>query len=266
MESHLVIHHLTSLEGTYAGIRVLECRRTIVIVRHPIVKYIEFLRLRARDANEAGVEAMNPKTGIIVVAIGLFLVALVILRWQRRANTCRQHSHWSGVVAVFLAWSAFGSALILILLAAFVPLEHPTVGAISSTQPQPATTAPPDKPLFTEDSEDDPAAGIVGVWTDNYQGKRTMTLRDDGTGTMEVELSGVTAKLFAERLRFDMRWSMRDDRLIKESIGGEPREQVELILRTMGRRVEETILEVSADRLKTLDPDGVTSYVWTRLQ
>lgn len=209
---------------------------------------------------------MNPRIGIIGVAIGLFLVAVVILRWQRRANTCRQHSHWSGFTAVILAWCAFGSSLILVLLAAFVPLENPTVGAIAPAQPQPATTAPHDEPSLREDPEDDPRAEILGVWTDNYQGKRTMTLRDDGTGTMEVELSGVTAKLFAERLRFDMRWSSQDGRLIKESIGGEPSEQVELILRTMGRRVEETILELTRDQLKTLDPDGVTTYVWTRLQ
>ena len=209
---------------------------------------------------------MNPRIGIIIVAIGLFLVTLVVLRHQRRADRCRQHSHWSGVVAVVLAWVAFGIALISVWLAAVVPLENPTVGAIAPAQPQSSTMAPPDEPSFMEDSHDDPLDGIVGVWTDNYRGKRTMTLRDDGTGTMEVELSGVTAKLFAERLRFDMRWSSQDGRLIKESIGGEPSEQVELILRTMGRRVEETILELTRDQLKTLDPDGVTTYVWTRLE
>ena len=27
---------------------------------------------------------------------------------------------------------------------------------------------------------------VVGTWEDDYQGKRTMTLKDDGTGTMAV--------------------------------------------------------------------------------
>ena len=31
---------------------------------------------------------------------------------------------------------------------------------------------------------------VLGTWEDEYQGKRTMTLKEDGTGTMIVELSG----------------------------------------------------------------------------
>ena len=31
---------------------------------------------------------------------------------------------------------------------------------------------------------------VLGVWTDQYQGRRTMTLNEDGTGTMIVELNG----------------------------------------------------------------------------
>ena len=36
---------------------------------------------------------------------------------------------------------------------------------------------------------------VVGTWEDHYQGKRTMTLQSDGTGTMVVELTGVNAFL-----------------------------------------------------------------------
>ena len=37
---------------------------------------------------------------------------------------------------------------------------------------------------------------VVGTWR-QYQGKRTMTLREDGKGTMIVELSGLKAMLVA---------------------------------------------------------------------
>ena len=36
---------------------------------------------------------------------------------------------------------------------------------------------------------------VVGTWEDEYQGKRKMTLNQDGTGTMVVELSGWRAAL-----------------------------------------------------------------------
>ena len=45
----------------------------------------------------------------------------------------------------------------------------------------------------------------TGTWQfDDYQGNRTMTLNEDGTGTMAVELSGWRAAMTASRLRFDL--------------------------------------------------------------
>ena len=64
---------------------------------------------------------------------------------------------------------------------------------------------------------------LLGVWQDNYQGKRTMTLNEDGSGTMLVELSGLQATLFASKLRFDMKWSLEGKKLTKKTVGGEPR-------------------------------------------
>ena len=40
---------------------------------------------------------------------------------------------------------------------------------------------------------------VTGTWTDNYQGKRTMTLKADGTGDMVVELSGLKAASLLNR-------------------------------------------------------------------
>jgi len=93
-----------------------------------------------------------------------------------------------------------------------------------------------------------------------------MTLNDDGTGTMLVELSGVQAALFASKLRFDMQWSLDGKKLIKKTIGGEPASKVNLILNTMGDTAEDTIVEVTADRLLLLDKDGKTQYDWRRVK
>lgn len=105
---------------------------------------------------------------------------------------------------------------------------------------------------------------LIGSWQDDYQGKRTMDLKADGTGTMVVELSGWRASLSAPRLRFDMVWSVEGGRLKKQSVGGEPETQVQLILKTMGDRVSEPILELTDDRLLLLDQDGKTKYDWRR--
>jgi hypothetical protein len=105
---------------------------------------------------------------------------------------------------------------------------------------------------------------VVGTWEDDFEGKRTMTLKEDGTGTMVVELSGIKALLSAPRLRFDMTWAVENGRLQKQTVGGEPTNTVQMILKTMGDRVDEPILELTQDRLLLLDKDGKTKYDWRK--
>ena len=107
---------------------------------------------------------------------------------------------------------------------------------------------------------------VLGTWQDEYQGKRTMTLNEDGTGTMIVELSGWRAALSAPRLKFNMKWSVKDGHLKKQTISGEPETQVKMILSTMGDHVDEPILELTEDRLLLLDKDGKTKYDWKRVK
>ena len=103
----------------------------------------------------------------------------------------------------------------------------------------------------------------LGTWEDDYRGKRIMTLRDDGTGVMVVEPSGIGAA-FASKLTFQMEWSVRNGRMQKRTTGGEPAGRVKLILNMMGDRVDEPILELTQDRLVLLDKDGKTKYNWRR--
>ncbi len=107
---------------------------------------------------------------------------------------------------------------------------------------------------------------IVGTWEMKDDGSRRMTLDNDGTGVMEVTLTGAIAALYAQRLRFDLRWSIEQGKLVRECIGGEPAEKVELILRAMGRRTEDVIEVVSPRQLRTLGTDGVTTSTWERIR
>ena len=125
------------------------------------------------------------------------------------------------------------------------------------------TSAPASAPASDEDAR--LRKLVLGTWSDNYKGKRTMTLLEDGTGTMLVELSGFNAVL-GSRLRFDMVWSVEAGRLKKRTTGGEPSISVSIILEAKGDRVDEPILELTEQRLLLRDADGETEYDWRRVE
>lgn len=122
----------------------------------------------------------------------------------------------------------------------------------------------PGSPTLPNDAELRQRA--VGVWEDDYQGHRTMTLRPDGTGVMVVELSGWKAVIYASRLEFYMVWSIENGRMKKQTTGGEPSGKVKTILKMMGDRVDEPILELTGNRLVLLDKDGKRRYEWRKVR
>jgi hypothetical protein len=83
---------------------------------------------------------------------------------------------------------------------------------------------------------------------------------------MVVELRGLTARLFAEKLEFEMIWSVKNGRMKKQTLKGKPATKVRLILQTMGDRVDEPILKLTKDQLLLLDKDGKTRYDWRRVE
>lgn len=140
-----------------------------------------------------------------------------------------------------------------------------TSGTASGQAGEAVITSGVEEPLPTESEEEKRRRLLTGVWQDDYQGKRRMTLNEDGTGTMVVELTGVKATLFASRLQFEMQWSLNGDMLVKKTVGGEPARKVDLILKMMGDTAEDRILEITDERLMLLDKDGQTEYDWRRV-
>jgi hypothetical protein len=134
-------------------------------------------------------------------------------------------------------------------------------GSNSTSEAEPAKPGSNPKP---ETEEQKTRRMLLGVWQDEYKGKRTMKLNEDGTGTMDVQLSGWQATLFASKLHFDMKWSRDGKTLTKRTVRGEPADKVNLILNTMGDTAKDTILELTEDRLLLLDKDGKTKYDWKR--
>jgi hypothetical protein len=105
---------------------------------------------------------------------------------------------------------------------------------------------------------------IVGEWEDEYFGKRHLSVRPDGTATMIVEPSGLGRKLFAERLEFEIEWSIADGRIVMKTLRGEPKSKVTLISRIYGDHADYQILNLDSGQMLLLDGDGKTQYDWRR--
>ncbi len=89
-----------------------------------------------------------------------------------------------------------------------------------------------------------------------------MVIRPDGSATMVVELEGLSAKLYTERMTFNEKWSIVEGQLKLLAVDGKPAGHVNLILKLMGNSSVQKILELTKDRMLLLDPDGKTKYDW----
>jgi hypothetical protein len=109
---------------------------------------------------------------------------------------------------------------------------------------------------------------MLGVWEDDYQGHRILTLKDDGTGSMVVELSGAAASLFADSLSFNQEWVFDDEQqlITMTAIDGEPATKVNLVLRIYGREATYKVAEVTDKLLVLIDQADQKRYEWRRFE
>lgn len=121
-------------------------------------------------------------------------------------------------------------------------------------------------PVRPADLTDDTADRLVGSWEDDYYGRRVMTLRPDGSGTMLVELKGPAKLIVGSKLTFHVEWSVVDGRLDIHTLGGEPANKIAMITRTYGDRAVQDILDLTANELCVRDTDDGDEFQWRRLQ
>lgn len=106
---------------------------------------------------------------------------------------------------------------------------------------------------------------LIGDWKGYYQGKRQLVAKEDGSGTMVAHPEGFAASLLAAKLTFHIKWTVRGDCLLFETVKGEPADKVNLVLNMYGRKRSHKILELTSDRMVLLDEDGVTQYEWVKV-
>lgn len=146
-----------------------------------------------------------------------------------------------------------------------------TVLAIQSLPPRSDTAnAGTTKPVEASgeiciEDDDDLRQRAIGTWEDEYHGKRTMTLREDGTATMIVEPEGLGATLFAKKLTFDIEWKIKDGVLILKTLGGTPERKIALVSKIYGDQAEEVIVELT-DKRFLVEHDESTDFDWRRVE
>jgi hypothetical protein len=166
-----------------------------------------------------------------------------------RRRTARRRRRFYGLAAAGIAGFALLAGLTVYL-------------RIAADRPGSPALAVPGSP----DRDEQLRRAAVGTWRDFYHGTRTLTLREDGTATMVVELSGWKARLFTKRLELDIAWSIEDGKMHRRTLGGRPADKVEFVNRRAGVQVAEPVVELTGDRMVLLDQDGSQRYNWRRLE
>lgn len=106
---------------------------------------------------------------------------------------------------------------------------------------------------------------VTGEWTGFYQGQRRLTVREGGKATMLVEPEGLGSLLLAPKLTFEVLWKVNGDHLEFETVGGDPADKVEVVVKMFGKHRKHRIVDLKPERIVLLDEDGVTEYVWRRV-
>ncbi len=105
---------------------------------------------------------------------------------------------------------------------------------------------------------------LVGVWTQNKFGNRTLTIAGDGTGLMTMEPEAIYAVLYGSKLTFKMYWSVKDGFINYGYRSGTPTDKVRMAAETIGDHWIEKIIELTDNRLVLLEADGTTKSIWDR--
>ncbi len=107
---------------------------------------------------------------------------------------------------------------------------------------------------------------LIGAWEDDYMGHRVLTLRPDGTGTMQLDLRGPAKLIIGKRLSFRLTWDTADDVLTLRMTGGEPANKVAMITRTYGDRATQSVEMIDGRTLRVRDLDDGDEYEFRRLE
>ena len=121
------------------------------------------------------------------------------------------------------------------------------------------------EPAARETPDEKMSRLMVGKWEMDRDGLRKLTVNDDGTASMDVALEGSYALMLGSKIQFDIKWLIKDSKLIFETTGGKPETSVSLVTKLYGAKRTQPILELTEKRMLLKDADeGEPDHDWKR--
>ncbi len=96
---------------------------------------------------------------------------------------------------------------------------------------------------------------IVGDWKGYRDGWRMLTVRDDGTATMDVSIEGLSRFVFGDKIVFEIEWEIKDGDLVFETTGGSPQWAVDKVTLIYGKSRVQPILKLTETEMSLKDAD-----------
>jgi hypothetical protein len=110
-------------------------------------------------------------------------------------------------------------------------------------------------------------ARLIGTWEMERKGRRVLTVREDGTATMDVTIENRFGRmLLGERITLYLDWTIDNGILNFMTTGGEPSGKVSVLLSMYGKERSQEIITLNETTLHHPDdePDG-DDHIWTRI-
>jgi len=98
---------------------------------------------------------------------------------------------------------------------------------------------------------------IIGHWLLNDSIKREIEIRPDGTATMDVKLDYISSFLYGSEMKMELTWDLKNNVLTHEVLSGEPKANVDRLIRDFGNKRSYRVVDVTEENL-ILESPGAT--------
>ena len=107
---------------------------------------------------------------------------------------------------------------------------------------------------------------LVGTYTRESHGTRTLIVRPDGTAVMTVDVSDAYRWMVGDRVTVQIAWTLDGDRLSLESVSGDPPGAFDTVSGLFGTSRVRVVESADEAGMVFVDPDDATErYLWARV-
>lgn len=97
---------------------------------------------------------------------------------------------------------------------------------------------------------------FIGTWAQERFGRRTLTIRPDGTALMIIEPNDFFALAYGKRIEIELAWQFNGERAVYRITGGNPADKLELAKKSWGDAWDEPVVDVTDNSFVLVGADG----------